>query len=325
LPERVTEVLVGLRPYRRQGFVVRAEPLGDKMLVHNYGHGGAGITLSWGCAQQAVDLARSRAASDCAVIGCGVIGLTTATLLQRRGARVTIYTDALPPANTSHIAGGHWSPYSVFDSSSVDDEFMRQFNDAVVVSFRAFEALAGQRGVSWRRNFSVTDDPEPLAPRYESLRGLLPGMRAMGPGEHPFGRAHVQAFTSLMIEPAVFLRTLLDDFLEAGGELEVRRLASPQELSVLRQSVVFNCTGLGARELMGDLALTAARGQLVKLEPQPEVDYNLFADGMYMFPRSDGIVLGGSFEVDNWSLEPVAATTGRILARAAKAMQRLAA
>ena len=44
---RVVRTVAGLRPYRRSGFVVRAEPLGEKRLVHNYGHGGAGITLSW--------------------------------------------------------------------------------------------------------------------------------------------------------------------------------------------------------------------------------------------------------------------------------------
>ena len=41
-PERVIRTLAGLRPYRAQGFVVRAEALGDKRLVHNYGHGGVG-------------------------------------------------------------------------------------------------------------------------------------------------------------------------------------------------------------------------------------------------------------------------------------------
>ena len=43
---RVIRTVAGLRPYRKSGFVVRAEALGDKRLVHNYGHGGAGITLS---------------------------------------------------------------------------------------------------------------------------------------------------------------------------------------------------------------------------------------------------------------------------------------
>src|SRR5918995_5765541 len=53
---RVIRTVAGLRPYRDSGFVVRREQLGDKALVHNYGHGGAGITLSWGSSRLAVDL-----------------------------------------------------------------------------------------------------------------------------------------------------------------------------------------------------------------------------------------------------------------------------
>src|SRR6476661_5536120 len=53
---RVIRTVAGLRPYRRSGFVVRRQALGDKALVHNYGHGGGGITLSWGSSKLAVDL-----------------------------------------------------------------------------------------------------------------------------------------------------------------------------------------------------------------------------------------------------------------------------
>src|SRR5690348_6004369 len=78
--ERIIREVVGLRPYRPGGFVVEAEKIGNKLLVHNYGHGGAGITLSWGTASLAIDLARPRAANvprNFAVLGCGVNGLST--------------------------------------------------------------------------------------------------------------------------------------------------------------------------------------------------------------------------------------------------------
>jgi D-amino-acid oxidase len=58
---RVLEQLVGLRPARHGGARVEVDPGGlqdGRRLVHNYGHGGAGVTLSWGCADEVVKLCR---------------------------------------------------------------------------------------------------------------------------------------------------------------------------------------------------------------------------------------------------------------------------
>ena len=55
--ERIIREVAGLRPFRPSGFVLRAEPLDNKTVIHNYGHGGCGVTLSWGTANMAVKLA----------------------------------------------------------------------------------------------------------------------------------------------------------------------------------------------------------------------------------------------------------------------------
>src|SRR5688500_19162748 len=91
-PSRIIRTVAGLRPYRAAGFVVRRDQLGDKALVHNYGHGGAGITLSWGTSQLAATLGLVGHSGSVAVIGAGVMGLTTARLVQQAGFPVTIYT-----------------------------------------------------------------------------------------------------------------------------------------------------------------------------------------------------------------------------------------
>jgi D-amino-acid oxidase len=49
---------VGLRPFRKSGVRLERDQLSDgRTVIHNYGHGGSGFTLSWGCAREVVDLA----------------------------------------------------------------------------------------------------------------------------------------------------------------------------------------------------------------------------------------------------------------------------
>src|SRR3954466_5678553 len=116
--------MAGLRPYRRSGFVVRAEQLGEKRLVHNYGHGGSGITMSWGASKLAAEIGLQGHSGPVAVLGSGVVGLSTARLVQEAGFPVTIYAAALPPDTTSNIAGGQFHPFAAYHAGEVTPEFM---------------------------------------------------------------------------------------------------------------------------------------------------------------------------------------------------------
>ena len=98
-PDQVIRTVVGLRPYRPSGFVVRGERMGEKLVVHNYGHGGGGITLSWGSSALAVREAPGVGERRAAVLGAGIMGLTTARLLQDRGWAVTIYAKVAAAAH----------------------------------------------------------------------------------------------------------------------------------------------------------------------------------------------------------------------------------
>ena len=315
---RVIRVVVGLRPYRPSGFVVRAEKLDEKTLIHNYGHGGGGITLSWGTAQLAVELAAGTDAQDCAVLGCGVAGLSTARLLQLRGYRPVIYAKDLPPSTTSNIAGGLWDPVTVYDHTATTPEFRRQFGAAAQFAFRRYQSLAGERyGVRWLPVYALSDHPhqQPAADSaYAPVEPLYPEARALEGAENPFPAPYCFRRYSMLIEPAIYLDALMRDFFAAGGRIELREFTAPREVAALPENLVFNCTGLGSHALFDDRELTPVRGQLVFLLPQPEVRYMTTGPGdIYMFPRQDGILLGGSHDEGSWNLAADPAITARIL------------
>jgi glycine/D-amino acid oxidase-like deaminating enzyme len=319
--DRVIREVVGLRPYRPSGFVVDAERFGNKLLVHNYGHGGGGVTLSWGTASLAVDLARdfvSRARRRrFAVLGCGVSGLSTARLLQRNfqnaPGTVTIYAKALPPDTTSNIAGASWAPTSVYEPDQVDAKFNDQFRRACQISNRAFQLLVGpEYGVRWIDTFELLRNEMSLERELPGGDELYPARQIHRDPERYFGFPLVRQYSTMLIEPSIYLSALLRDFYIAGGRVVVKEFRSRREIARLSESVVFNCTGLGSRELFADEELIPVRGQLEVLLPQPEIDYCYLSSG-YMFPRRDGVILGGTWDHGDWSLAPNAEQATGIL------------
>ncbi len=311
-PDRVIRTVAGLRPYRPSGFVVEARRFDETTVIHNYGHGGGGISLSWGSSELAVELARETDARSFAVLGCGIMGLTTARLLQDSGFDVTIYAKDLPPHTTSNVGGGQWSPFTVSDSSVAGQAFEWTFERAARLSHRYFQTLVGPRyGVRWIRNYSLRTTPP--TSRSGPIADLFKDEEVLGPGEHPFPAPYASRFTTMLIEPNTFLPAVMDDVLVRGGRSEVRELQSLEEVLTLEEDAVVNCTGLGSGALFGDTELTPIKGELVILLPQPEVDYITLGGGGYMFPRRDGIVLGGSQERGEWSLDPSPGVAERIL------------
>jgi len=339
--DRLIRSVVGLRPFRSEGFVVEAEKLGEKLLVHNYGHGGAGVTLSWGTASQAVDLARDfiqnkfqRSARKSsrnrhpgfAVLGCGVSGLSTARLLQQRfpdgTGNVTIYAKNLPPDTTSNVAGAWWYPASAFDKENVTARFTEQFLLACRISHRAFQTLVGpEYGVRWVETYELIRHEESLQDELLGGAQLYPQTEIHRGAESYFGFPYTRQFNSMLIEPHTYLRALMRDFYIAGGKVVVKEFQTREEVARLRENVIFNCTGLGARALFNDEKLSPVRGQLEVLLPQAEVDYCYLAGGSYMFPRRDGIILGGTWGHDDWNLEPDPKTTSAILEAHAEIMK----
>ncbi|HUG82053.1 MAG TPA: FAD-dependent oxidoreductase [Bryobacterales bacterium] len=309
--------IAGLRPHRDSGFVVRADKFDGKVIVHNYGHSGGGISLSWGSAHLAANLALETGATEFAVLGAGCMGLCTARLLQDRGASVTIYTKDLPPNTTSNVAGGQWSPLAAF-SPLAPAEYRAQYETAARFANKYFQELNLPRyGIRWIPNYFLSERP---FPNYETwaetnpIADLYKDYRLLERREHPFPVPHVQCFTTMLIEPPIFLSEVMRDLRLGGGKVAVREFSDVKQVLALPQRTVVNCTGLGAKALFGDEELMPIKGQLSFLVPQPEVDYiTIGAGNLYMFPRHDGVLLGGTYKRGDWSLEPDAVETDRII------------
>ena len=309
---RVIRTVVGLRPYRPSGFVLEAEPLGDKLLVHNYGHGGCGVTLSWGTAQLAVEHALQRSNRQAAVIGCGAVGLATARLLQDHGFYVTIYAKALPPETTSNMAGALWLPVTLVDRNRRTPRFDQQLEQATRFAWRYFQTLVGERyGVHWVETDCIEDRNDPELPHeVERIADLVP-FNPLEP--NPYPTRFARRLHTMLIEPPTYLRAVLEDFRLTGGNVVVREFADRASLSQLDEPIIVNCTGLGAHDLVGDAELQPIKGQLTVLLPQPEIDYATVGPGdLYMFSRRDGVILGGTHERGVWSLDVNAAEAERV-------------
>ncbi len=324
--DRIIRTTVGLRPHRPSGFVVRAEKFDDKTVVHNYGHGGTGHSLGWGTGYLATELALEHGDRRVAVIGCGVVGLTAARQLQRRGFAVTIFAMSVPPDTTSNMALAGFTPRSgLVDDDRRTPAWDAQFMRAAEISYNQLQLLVGRNyGISWMDSYSLMNQapppppppPPPPATREGGSRPLLrrAGRIILGPGEHPFPSAYASRRPSIRIEPSIYLDALVRDVLLFGGRIVIRKFDTLRDIMSLSESLIVNCTGLAAGTLFGDQEIMPVKGQLTVLVPQPEVNYRTFggipAPGggrgfpVHMMPRSDGIVLGGTAQRGVWDMEP---------------------
>ena len=321
--DRLYKITVCIRPFRAQGPRIEAERIGDKIVVHNYGHGGSGWSLSWGSAAEAMRLAgeatgTSPANTEVAVIGCGALGLTLATLLERAGARVVIYAKERPQDTRSFRATGSWTPDSrIALTKSVTPAFAAQWQQMARTSWRTYAGYLSLPGnpIEFTDRYFLSDatpeqayqqylasDPIGFARLNDSVADLTPRSLDLPPGTHPFPTRYARRNTQLMFNITELVHLLTEDFLLAGGRIETRTFASPADFAQLPQRLIFNCTGYGARQLFSDDSLTPVRGQIGWLIPQPECNYGIVAGDLNVLCRRDGIVvqLSEQGEASGW-------------------------
>lgn len=253
---------------------------------------------------------------DVTVIGCGVIGLTTAIRLREAGFDAGILTAAMPHETTSSVAAAVWYPYKAYPEDRVLDWGRRTFG-----VFEELSRLPGS-GVYMREGVELHREPAP-DPWWESA---VPGVRRCEGDELPPGRRDGHAFTVPVVEMPVYLDFLLERFAATGGTIEQKAVSSLEEVAEM-DSVVVNCTGLGARKLASDGTMVPIRGQVVRVR-NPGIERFILDDEnpkgvTYIVPRTKDCILGGTAEEGNWDMEPDPKTTEGILRRCAELEPRL--
>lgn len=253
--------------------------------------------------------------AEVVVVGCGVIGLTTAVRLREAGLDARIVAADPPERTTSAVAAAIWYPYRAYPERDV----LRWGQG----TFEVFERLASmpETGVKMREGVELRRHPAP-EPWWSAA---VPGVRRCGQDELPPGYRDGHAFVVPVVEMPVYLRYLRDRFAAAGGTVERRTVDAPEEFAG-EARVVVNCAGLGARELVGDDAMTPIRGQVLRVR-NPGLD-RFFLDEdpegvTYVVPRSTDCILGGTAEEGVWSTEPDPEVAAAILRRCSALEPRL--
>jgi D-amino-acid oxidase len=303
---RLFDITVCLRPFRAAGPRLDTEQIGHTLVVHNYGHGGSGWSLSWGSSTIAVQKAMSVSPRKIAVIGCGALGLTSALLAQSAGADVTIYAKDLLPDARSFRATGTWTPDSRIALANVaGPQFGDLWEQMARTSFKTYRRYLGLPGnpVEWTDRYFLSDippeeaeklrapDPLGFANYDDRIRDLTPHTQALPPGSTPFPTPYVRRTSSMQFNIADYGHTLMSDFRAAGGKFVRMEFHEVADFAQLPEKVVINCPGYGARALCKDESIVPVRGQIGWLIPQPEVNYGLFYNGVATISRRDGIVV----------------------------------
>ena len=306
-PDRITAITVCTRPFRAQGPRLDVEQIAGKTVVHNYGHGGSGWSLSWGSSAVAAAKALASGERDIAVLGCGAIGLTSALLLQRAGARVTIYAKDLPPNVRSSLATGLWTPDSrICFEQYATPAFRQLWAGMARQSFATYQTLLGLPGnpVEFIDVYVVSDpdgagarglaadDPRP---KFAELQAELNGelqvrSEEFPPGSHSLGPRRLRRSALMMFNLSAYTRMLLADFRAAGGRIEIAEYHTAGDLVRIQERTLINASGYGARALFDDQSVIPVRGQVARVIPQPDVNYGLLYRDCAFVPRRDGFV-----------------------------------
>ena len=246
---------------------------------------------------------------DVTVIGCGVSGLTTAIELSDAGHEVSVVTSAMPHDAVSVVAGAIWGPTTA--------EPRHRTGPWALTSRERFAeiALDESAGVAPMIHVDLRRDDEP------HWGETTPWVTRLDPADVPAGYVSALRIDGFRIDPPVYLTWLLNQLDRRGGTVSVETVA---EVTDVTGDAVVNCSGLGARTLVGDDTMYPIRGQMVLVDNDGASDGPKVVGGIsdetdqdriaYVYPRTNEVYLGGARDEGDERTEVDPDLTARILA-----------
>jgi D-amino-acid oxidase len=246
------------------------------------------------------------------VVGAGVVGLSCAVRLLEAGHTVDVVARDLPLETTSAVAAALWYPYRAYPFERVT-----AWSRATYVELETLAGVEGT-GVTMLAGTELhrTRVPDPW---WRDAVPVLTRVSAFGP---PY--ADGWSFVAPVVEMPVYLRWLAGRVDALGGTLTRMALAALPD----HAEVVVDATGLGARRMADDPAVTPVRGQVVRVEQVGLDHWWLEASGpagpTYVVPRSRDVVVGGTDDEGEWDRRPDPDVAKLILDRAVELVPALA-
>jgi D-amino-acid oxidase len=246
------------------------------------------------------------------VVGAGVVGLSCAVRLLEAGHRVDVLARDLPLETTSAVAAALWYPYRAYPVEQVTAWAAR--------SYAEFATLAALEGTGVRMcegtELHRGRTPDPW------WTSAVPALTRVETPRSPY--VDGWSFRAPVVEMPVYLRWLAGRLVGLGGTITRMALAGLPE----QADAVVNASGLGARLMADDPSVSPVRGQVVYVEQvgldrwwlDPEAD----GGPVYVVPRSQDVVLGGTDDEGEWDRQPDPAVTELILERAVELVPELA-
>ncbi len=237
------------------------------------------------------------------VIGSGVSGLSSAVRLQYAGFDVTILTRDLPQSTTSMAAGAVWYGGGTIGKA-------REWAEITLDHFMSL-AKQDNTGVAITRLREVFPY-DVLDPWYKDL---LPHFAHIKKEDLPKGSEAGFEIDIPIVESPRYLQYLNDQFTKNGGKIIRQEIKMLDELKY-EYPLIVNCTGVWSKQIADDPSVFPIWGQTLLIDA-PHIQEGFMSDYSftYMFPRDDGILIGGVAEPNVWDTNIDTGLTADIVAR----------